>query len=296
MVSEETNKLLHFTYKLPTSASLEQGDLIRRTPAIESLLSEIHPHFSAQKYKHFVVLTQSCDLVIRDAGRCKAPYIAIAPVRSITDVAKKVVAGVHFNELERKLQFASDDRKARAIQAFERIFNNNESPYFYFYRQPEHGLMEDCCAILSLSIAVRSDLHYPEIKEGRILSLNDSFQHKLGYLVGTLYSRVGTQDWDEESNLAERAKEIIERNKSVVWIPKELAPIVTKILKAKDQPTSADLLQAVAEAKKSKVSKKEAVLKQLTEMLPSFGMEEAQLSAFQRRFRGDPTIKGILGA
>lgn len=295
MVSEEPSKPLHFTYKLPTSASLEQGDLIRRTPEIERLLAEIHPHFSAQKYKHFVVLTQSCDLVIRDAARCKAPYIAIAPVRSITDVAKKVVAGVHFNELERKLQFAPDDRKGRAIQAFERIFNNNESPYFYFYQQPEHGLLEDCCAILSLSIAVRSDLHYNEIKQARILSLNDSFQHKLGYLVGTLYSRVGTQDWDEDSNLAERAKQIVERNKSVVWIPKELTSLVTKALKEKEQPTTADLLLAVAEAKKSKTSRKEAVLNQLTTMLQSLGMEETKLSAFQRRFRSDPAIKGLLG-
>lgn len=295
MVNNIDASKLHFTYEMPTSASLQQGDLIRRSPDIEEVLRQVHPHFSEEKYRYFVILTQSCDLVLRDGDRCKASYISIAPVRSINDVARKVVGSVHYTELERRLQFASEDRKTKVVQAFERIFNNNEAPYFYFYQEPSLGLIEDCCAILSLSIAVRSDLHYQVLKDSRLLSLNSSFQHKLGYLVGTMYSRVGTQDWNEESNLPARAAQLIDRTKSISWIPKEIFSAVTKSLITKPNATREDLITAVQEAKRTKATKRDSVIKAMSDILASLEVEQRVVENFQRRLRSDPTIKAFLG-
>lgn len=296
MVSETDAEKLHFTYERSTSTSLQQGDLIRRTPDVETILRQVHPHFSEEKYRYFVILTQSCDLVLRDGEHCKARYISIAPVRSINDVAKKILNAVHFTELERRLQFASEDRKTKAIQAFERIFNNNEAPYFYFYQEPKLGLSEDYCAILSLSIAVKSELHYESLLEARVLSLNSSFQHKLGYLVGTMYSRVGTQDWDENANLSTRANELIDRANSVTWIPKEIFPIVTKSLKSKQEVTPKDLVDAVLDAKQKKSTKRDSVIQAVTEILKSLERDPSIISTFERRLRSDPKIKALLGS
>lgn len=294
MVSETDTEKFHFTYERPTSTSLQQGDLIRRSPDVERILCQVHPHFSEEKYRYFVVLTQSCDLVLRDGQQCKSRYISIAPVRSINDVAKKVVSTVHFTDLERRLQFASEDRKAKVVQTFERIFNNNEAPYFYFYQEPKLGLSEDFCAILSLSIAVKSELHYTALLDARVLSLNSSFQHKLGYLVGTMYSRVGTQDWDDD--LSVRATDLIDRTKSVTWIPKEIFTAVTKSLKSKQEVTPQDLVIAVLDAKKNKATKRDSVIKAVTEILTSLELDSALIETFQRRVRSDPKIKALLGS
>jgi hypothetical protein len=294
MASETDIGKLHFTYELPTSDSLQQGDLIRRSPGVEDILSQVHPHFSAEKYRFFVVLTQSCDLVLRTDHQSKARYISIAPVRSINDVAKKVVSAVHYNELEKRLQFAPEERKGKIIQTLERIFNNNEAPYFYFYQEPALGLYEDYCAILSLSIAVKSELHYSTLHNARVLSLSSSFQHKLGYLVGTMYSKVGTQDWDYD--LTDRASKLIDRTNSVTWMPKEIYQLVSKSLKDKESATPEDLVTAVSDAKKSKTTKRETVIQTVVEILSSLKVDTSVIATYERRIRSDPKIKAILGA
>jgi len=40
----------HFTYsEHPDNASLMQGDVLERTPEIDRLLEEVHPHFSENR-------------------------------------------------------------------------------------------------------------------------------------------------------------------------------------------------------------------------------------------------------
>jgi hypothetical protein len=80
-------------------------------------------------------------------------------------------------------------------QFLERLLNNNEPNYFYLHHDLELGIAEPLVAFLALSIAVKAELHYETCLKARVAQLEDSFQAKLGWLVGNMYSRVGTQDW-----------------------------------------------------------------------------------------------------
>ena len=77
---------IHFTYKhSPDMSSLCQGDVLQVTDGMRDILKEVHPYFLNKQYKYFMVLTQSCDLVRRNGGNCKTPYITLAAVRSFDD-------------------------------------------------------------------------------------------------------------------------------------------------------------------------------------------------------------------
>jgi hypothetical protein len=79
----------------------------------------------------------------------------------------------------------------------QRLFNNNETGYFYL-DSVDTQLPADCAAFLNLSIAIKSDLHFATCVDAKILQLTDTFQAKLGWLVGQMFSRVGTPDWDPQ--------------------------------------------------------------------------------------------------
>lgn len=60
---------------------------------------------------------------------------------------------------------------------------------------------------------MKADLHLATCVAAKILQLTDTFQAKLGWLVGQMYSPVGTQDMD-----ADKATKIADSQKSVaLW-------------------------------------------------------------------------------
>jgi len=59
-------------------------------------------------------------------------------------------------------------------------------------------------ASLKVSIALKSDLHYEKCLSAKVLELSDEFKAKLGWLVGNIYSRVGTTDWESIKTESER--------------------------------------------------------------------------------------------
>ena len=62
---------------------------------------------------------------------------------------------------------------------------------------------------LKVSIALKSELHYEVCLKAKKLELSDEFKAKLGWLIGDMYSRVGTTDW--ESRMTDKArKQMIE--------------------------------------------------------------------------------------
>lgn len=188
--------MLHFTYEPEASKSeLMQGDVLRRTPEIDKLLEEVHPHFFKNKENLlFIILTQSCDLSIRKVGDpCKAPYITIAPVRSLDLVVQRHLAQQSGLTLEAEILVLSVKAKSKATEFITRVFNNNEPGYFYLDAE-DTELPCDCVAFLNLSIAIKSDKHYQKCLDAKITQLNGTFQAKLGWLVGQMYSRVGTDD------------------------------------------------------------------------------------------------------
>lgn len=188
---------VHFTYKdCPDMSSLCQGDILRVTEDIKSVLAEVHPYFLDEQYKYFMVLTQSCDLVRRNGSKCKTPYITLAAVRNFSDFFEKQLLSEKYAEKVNDYLLMNVKKKDRAYQFLERIYNNTEPDYFFLYKEEALQFPESMIASLKVSIALKSELHYEQCLSAKALELSDEFKAKLGWLVGNIYSRVGTTDWE----------------------------------------------------------------------------------------------------
>jgi hypothetical protein len=190
----------HFTYKASIASSLEQGDLLARTPELEAALQSVHRHYVKPDYQHFLVLSQTCDLVQRDGRQtCKAPYVSLAAVRPLHVVLQRELASNQQDTFERRLGACSDSKRQKLVDFMRKLLNNNHGEYFYLEAEPGLGFSDACCAFLRLSVALRAADHYQTLLAARRLALAEVFQAKLGWLVGNLYSRVGTPDWVPDS-------------------------------------------------------------------------------------------------
>ncbi len=194
---------IHWTYKACTTRTqLFQGDILARTKGLLSILQEVHPHFIDTKYTAFLLTTQSCDLALYK-GRCKTKYLNIAVVRPIdavlhdliSHVCRPVGNGVYLQET-----------KGEANDLFNRVFNQNEHALGLFYLHPDvkAGIGEPSVALLRVTVSLRAE-HYNVLRKARRRRLSVEFCSKLGWLLGNLYSRVGTQDW---SGSPERSKDL----------------------------------------------------------------------------------------
>jgi len=284
----------HFTYsEHPDNASLMQGDVLRRTPEIDRLLEEVHPHFFRKPAnKYFMVVTQSCDLVPgRKGTSCKAPHIAIAPVRPLSEVVTKQVAALAEGDLKSELPLLSSKAKSNLSMFLGRLYNNNEPGYF-FLESTGTKLVEDCCAILSLTIAVKSSVHYETCLKAKVLELDQAFQAKLGWLVGQLYSRVGTTDWDA-ADLNQKVKAALKD--AAIWVPEDKMKAVLSRLAEGDTDGSVTS-KKVEEVINSIPSQKDKVINHLVGMISdAVPADRSDISAkILRRIRNDAVLSGLL--
>lgn len=188
---------IHFTYKPdPDMETLCQGDVLEITEELSVILEKVHPYFLNEQYKFFVVLSQSCDLVRRNGKTCKTPYITLAAVRSYSDFLQRMFLDGKYVEKVDKLLIMDEKNKDRAYQLVERVYNNTEPEYFFLYKEDALDFPESMVAYLKVSIALRSKEHYDVCLKAKKIELADEFKAKLGWLVGNMYSRVGTADWD----------------------------------------------------------------------------------------------------
>lgn len=186
---------LHFTYSEENLDQLRQGDILRKTPDLLSLIKEIHPHYAGEEYLYFQVLTQSCDLVRRNGGQCKSRYITIAAVRSLEAVIGRAIEKFSSQLLFKDSVLCSEKHKGDLTDVFNKLLNNNDPHHFFLNAAPQFGFMQDCCTVLHLSISIRAYQHYDVCLAAKIFSLTENFRAKLGWVVGNLYSRVGTEDY-----------------------------------------------------------------------------------------------------
>lgn len=216
---------MHFTYcDKADFESLKQGDVLERTPELDATLKEYHSYFSNSQYTHFLVLTQTCDLDRRGGASCKSRYITLAAVRSLSDVINRFLMGI-----TTKIDFDGDlycsaSKKGDLSGFLKKLFNNNDTSHFYLESQPSAGLIEDSCAVLQLSIPIKSDEHYEKCLAAKRLELEEGFKAKLGWLVGNLYSRVGTVDYvpgavADEASFNRKIED--ELNSHVHWVPSQ---------------------------------------------------------------------------
>lgn len=176
--------------------SLCQGDILEITEEISMILKDVHPFFLNEQYKYFIVLSQSCDLVRRNGKDCKTPYITLAAVRNYSDFLERMLLKGRFAEKVNGLLIMDEKNKERAYQLVERVYNNTEPEYFFLYKEDALGFPESMVAYLKVSIALKSKEHYDKCLNAKRIELTDEFKAKLGWLVGNMYSRVGTADWE----------------------------------------------------------------------------------------------------
>ena len=201
--SIDTN--IHFTYKADADRkSLCQGDVLNITEELAEVLRNVHPYFLNGQYRYFMVLSQSCDLVRRDGKNCKTPYITLAAIRSYDSFVEKTLVKEKFAENVSGLLLMDEKKKEKAYHLIERIYNNTEPEYFFLYKEDALDFPESMITYLKVSIALKSQEHYDKCLAAKKMELSDEFKAKLGWLVGNMYSRVGTADWEGIMTAQER--------------------------------------------------------------------------------------------
>jgi hypothetical protein len=288
---------MHFTYKeQPDTVNLCQGDLLRRTPALDDVLRDIHRHyFETVANRLFIVLTQSCDLVLR-TGRCKSAYITIAAVRELEFVLERELWKFQRSAIERDLNLCDIRYQTDMLRFMERLLNNNESEYFYLRREPAFGLDSDMCALLQLSVPLKSDRHYETLLQAKMAQLSESFEHKLAYLLGTIYGRIATEDWvphnATEEQFEQLKKEAVEG--MAVWIPSELhAKVIGRLRKIPEQQRTHDEVDKLAaEIEAEREGKLTEVLDEIGAVFRQHGVTEQVVTAARKVLRNRAAFAG----
>ncbi len=180
--------------------TLHQGDILRKSEGLVTALKEAHAFYAdAPDYTHFMVLTQSCDLVIRNK-KSKSRYITLAAARPLQVVVNRLVqkyqVPVKVQDLDFPIPVCQKATQVLASQRLEHLLNNTESGFFFIRKNSHPNITEDLCVFLALSVAL-SVKHYSACVTAKIAQLDDIFQAKVGWLTGNLYSRVGTPDIEE---------------------------------------------------------------------------------------------------
>ncbi len=190
--------------------NLQQGDVLKRNDELAGVLSQAHHYYAtAPDYTHFMVLTQSCDLVLR-RGKAKSRYVTLAAIRPLGLVVDELISKYSYDGFSFPIPICDKKQEAFVKQVLERLLHNTMDGLFFIKKDSHPMINKDLCVFLPLSIALRID-HYQECLDSKIAQLNDIFQAKLGWLVGNQYSRVGTPDIEEfESNPEEIKKEFLQ--------------------------------------------------------------------------------------
>lgn len=257
---------VHFTYSdSPSFDSLRQGDVLRRTAALLEVMRQVHPHYASDEYLYYQVLTQSCDLVPRNGGGCKARYITLAAVRSVRTVIDRKLESLPADDRVEfdGVRFMSDANKFTVTDFIGKLLNNQSKEYFFLRNEPTFDFNDDCCTFLYLSVAVRSREHYEACLNAKVLELEENFQSRLGWMVGNLYSRVGTRDYADEAHLDgkdfdDHLKEFLEDN--VNWVSRDrmkyfrtesrraesVKDLIDKVVKKNDEAVDQRIAQIAA--------------------------------------------------
>ena len=160
------------------------------------MIGEAHSYYAtAPDYSHFLVLTQSCDLV-RRKGSCKSRYITLCAVRplalAVAREFKKYLESIPgFPVLVGKSQ-----DMVLARQFLERVINNTVDGIFFIPRGATDSVDTHLCAFLTLSIALRTD-HFDACLRAKVGQATGIFAAKIGSLTSGLYARIATPDLAE---------------------------------------------------------------------------------------------------
>jgi hypothetical protein len=194
--------------------------------ALRHAIGKVHPWLTDARYNGLIVVTQTCDLVRRGGDSCKAKHVEVAPFRSLHALladyashitAKSVVPGVYL------------EHDKPPFEGFvKRILNQNETGQglFYLPRDLGFGIGDHSVVALRVSFALRTADHYEGLFKNRRGGLREAFESKLGWMMGNLYSRPATPDWNPTNGSSKEEKELIEtlllggEDQTIAWVPK----------------------------------------------------------------------------
>jgi hypothetical protein len=230
---------------------LLQGDLLHRTPALAQAIGQAHSYYStAPDYSHFLVLTQSCDLVRRKGAACKSRYITICAVRPLSLAVERELKR-YTNPLEGcPIPIGNIENNVLARQYLQRVLNNTVDGVFFIPRGSAETVDHHLCAFLPLSVALRVE-HYDTCLSSKVGQTKEIFAAKVGSLASELYARIATPDLHERNDrkaVEAYTKQFLEElgYESVVWLtPYQrgyLEEKISEVLKGsgKDQITRED--------------------------------------------------------
>jgi len=282
----------HWTYEaFAPGSDLLQGDVLEPTGSLRSILKEVHPHFLDPKYTAFLVVTQSCDLAVRK-GRFNTGYLNIAVIRPIAavlhdfliQVCRPVREGVYLRET-----------KSEAYRLLERVFNQNEQALGLFYLHPDvgSGIGAPSAALLRVTVTLRVE-HYQVLKVARRGRLSSEFRSKLGWLVGNLYSRIGTQDWSEPEDRSKEMEKLVKAclepgdpSYGPIWVPEAWVAAAVKE-GVRIEQLDRDKVTSTLEAHKPPTAK-EQVIEQALRILKEVAstIDEDTLGRLRNRLNND---------
>ena len=290
----------HFTYTPELNTKeLFQGDLLKRDQRLDALLADIHPYYHKKKiFEYFMVLTQSCDLALRQ-GNCKARYITLAavlPFKRIFDWEMSLYQNSKIQQLGGLIDIKN---RGQAKNFVEKILNNNHPEFFYLHNDNRFGLKEPYCAILRLSVAIRSNQHYEDCLKAKFMQLDENFRAKLGWSVGQIFSRVGTQDWVPKPKAEPEFKQMIKDilDASYIWLDKNQMKIIEDDFRGNTDPDRTGIKQKAEQIKKQpKIKAKTIVIDAIQDILIKSGVinEGADIGKLIRKIESDPVVSAYL--
>lgn len=180
---------------------LLQGDLLHRTPELRDAIGQAHSYYATSPdYSHFLVLTQSCDLV-RRKGSCKSRYVTICAVRPLALAVERELARYTVPVKGCPIPVGNLADNVLARQFLERVVNNTVDGMFFIPKGSAVTVDRHLCAFLPLSVALRAD-HYDILLKAKVAQTKEIFAAKVGSLASNLYSRIATPDLHERNDPA----------------------------------------------------------------------------------------------
>ena len=197
MLPEERSDPNHYIFDKNLDNCLYQGDVLQESlsPEFDELVNKYYSHYDSQfQCNYFLILTQSCDLIRRGNEPPAAEYIGIAPIFPV----KKII----LKKAQEKQEWWQIDTRVIDHKHFEslalfvgKLLNNNISNYFYIHEDISQNISGFSCAILSLSMVFHIE-YYDICLKAKTAQIQDIYRAKLGWNIGNIYSKVGTEEWD----------------------------------------------------------------------------------------------------
>lgn len=188
---------MHFTYEEEMNTdNLSQGDIILASDEIIEIINKYTKNEEYLSSKYYIILTQSCDLVKSEHRVPKTCFLTIAPMYNLDYFTSYVCKK---NLPEKLVEYKIFDEKTKRClrDALDKLYENNYKECFFLYKCEERKFPRSQVVFLENLITIKlDDVVYQNFIKEKINELSDIFKAKLGYSFGSLYSRVGTKDWE----------------------------------------------------------------------------------------------------